>query len=63
MALEEYEHFLCPYCGRSNTLFVDVTAGSQKLTVDCEICCAPIVVRLKVSGGNVVRIDIDKENG
>ena len=39
-----------------------MTAGSdQRFVVDCEICCAPILVRLRQSG-NEIRLDIRKEN-
>ena len=63
MSLEQFEHFLCPYCGEPNELSVDVTGGSyQEFVVDCEICCAPIAVRLKVQGANVTSLDVRKEN-
>ncbi len=63
MSLEQHEDFLCPYCGETNKLFVDVAGGvTQEFVVDCEVCCAPIVVRLKLSGEVVMSIEIKKEN-
>jgi len=42
---------------------IDTTNGSeQRLVVDCEVCCAPIAVRIKVRGGEIIGIDIRKEN-
>ncbi len=63
MSLEQYEQFCCPYCGQANELLVDVTGGSsQEFVVDCEVCCAPITVHLKVRGDEVVALDVRKEN-
>ena len=51
MSLEQNENFLCPYCGETNELLVDVSGGPhQEFVVDCEVCCAPIVVRLQIRG-------------
>lgn len=63
MSVEQNESFLCPYCGESNALSVDVSAGRhQEFVVDCEICCAPIVVRLQIQGEEIVSIDVLREN-
>jgi hypothetical protein len=64
MPLEQCENFLCPYCGETNGLLVDVSGGvQQELVVDCEVCCAPILVRLKLQGESVVVLDVQRENG
>lgn len=35
----------CPTCGEPSWIAVDPSAGSrQRFTVDCEVCCRPIVV-------------------
>ena len=63
MPLEQNSNFDCPYCGAANALFVDVTGGrNQHFVVDCETCCAPILVRLKLSGDEIVSLDIQREN-
>ena len=63
MSLEEIESFLCPYCGESNELLVDLSGGpNQEFVVDCEVCCAPILVRLQVRGGIIVSVDVQREN-
>ena len=63
MHLEKNENFLCPYCGENNTLLVDVTGcAHQEFVVDCEVCCAPIIVRLLLRGEEILTIDIQREN-
>jgi len=64
MSLEQYDSFQCPYCGETNELLVDVSGGpNQQFVVDCEVCCAPILVRLKIRGQDVISIDVERENG
>jgi hypothetical protein len=63
MPLEQNENFSCPYCGEPNGLLVDVSGGAdQEFVVDCEVCCAPVLVRLKVRQEAVVSLDVQKEN-
>ncbi|OGX26934.1 MAG: hypothetical protein A2787_05120 [Omnitrophica WOR_2 bacterium RIFCSPHIGHO2_01_FULL_48_9] len=64
MPLDEHSAFACPYCGAENSLEVDVTGGRrQNFVVDCEVCCAPIIVRLTLdSSGAVASLDVRKEN-
>ena len=63
MPLEHDENFLCPYCGETNELLVDVSGGpNQRFVVDCAVCCAPIVVRLKFRGETVVSVEVQREN-
>ena len=43
MPLEVDVAYECPYCGETNFLGVDPTAGArQQLTEDCPVCCSPI---------------------
>lgn len=59
---EQFENFECPYCGESNMLSIDMTGGSsQEFVVDCEVCCAPIVIRIKISGDEIRSIDVEQE--
>ena len=63
MSLEEFEDFLCPYCGQTNPLSIDLTGGShQRFVVDCEVCCAPIAVIVHIRGGAIISVDTRREN-
>ncbi len=39
----------CPHCGESFSLAFDVSEGSAEFTVDCEVCCRPMQVTVRVS--------------
>ena len=63
MSVEEFEDFLCPYCGGNNALAIDLSGGNrQSFVVDCEVCCAPIAVIVKISAGRVIAVDVRQEN-
>ncbi len=63
MGLEQSEYFMCPYCGRSNGLSIDISAGEdQEFVVDCETCCAPIVITVRLSGDEVIAVEVRREN-
>ncbi len=63
MSLEEFDNFLCPYCGQSNQAAVDFTQGPlQEFIVDCEVCCAPIQLTIRTRGEEIVSIEARREN-
>ena len=38
----------CPYCGEGFETSADASAGPCKYVEDCQVCCQPIEVELKV---------------
>lgn len=63
MSIEDSELFSCPYCSSDNYLSVDPTGGNrQKMIVDCEICCQPMIIEITLSGGAVLQTIVRKEN-
>lgn len=50
--MNEFTDIACPYCGETIEIAVDVSAGSQTYTEDCQVCCRPIVMRLVVDEGD-----------
>ena len=51
MALLSEQNFLCPYCASENSVSLDKGQGRQfKLVVDCETCCRPMVIQVRVVG-------------
>ena len=55
--------FYCPYCGSLNDLLVDLTGGArQEWVCDCQICCRPIAIAIKLQGAEVVDFRAEREN-
>lgn len=50
MDLIDSQRIVCPYCGESFEVGVDISAGDQQYIEDCEVCCRPIELRLHVDG-------------
>lgn len=53
--------YACAYCGEINTIFVDLSAGSQQAYVeDCQVCCQPNVLSLRLDE-ETLELEIDSE--
>ena len=48
----------CPHCGESFSLAVDVSEGSAEFTVDCEVCCRPMTVAVRIADGAIEGVDV-----
>lgn len=58
---EVIEHaFACPYCGEPITMLLDPGAGAQEYVEDCEVCCNPIGLRVRIEGGAVVDFEAER---
>jgi hypothetical protein len=42
MLFQSERYINCPYCGETQLILVDDSAGEQSYYEDCQICCAPI---------------------
>ncbi|MBG85344.1 MAG: hypothetical protein CMO80_00375 [Verrucomicrobiales bacterium] len=51
--MQECEHVFCPYCGQQQELSIDLSAGTQRFTTDCEVCCRPFDVDVDVRDGGI----------
>jgi len=53
-ALVDSVHVSCPYCGREVEHLVDPAGGAHQVYVeDCEVCCQPWQVTVRVEEGAV----------
>ena len=52
----------CPYCGEPIEITVDVSAGQQDYIEDCQVCCKPMQVRIRVSAEGTSSIDVRSED-
>lgn len=56
--------FCCPYCGEQNILEIDITAGSkQQFFQDCEVCCRPMEVIVKIDAEGNVSVEVRNDAG
>lgn len=54
--------FSCPYCAQPNAVAADPSGGRlQVFTVDCEVCCRPIRITLRLDGDGEAVIDAEAE--
>jgi hypothetical protein len=47
--VEPFADVQCPYCGEALTIRLDLSAGSQSYVEDCQVCCQPIQMGLRVA--------------
>ncbi len=53
--------FDCPYCGYPNFSPLDPLSGTHQWTTDCENCCRPVSLRVRVRGGEIEELDVERE--
>lgn len=52
----------CPHCGETFSLAFDASEGSAQFTVDCEVCCRPMAVSVRVNDdGELEGVDVAEE--
>jgi transcription elongation factor Elf1 len=51
----------CPHCGEDFSLALDVSEGSAEFTVDCEVCCRPMLVSVRINDGAIEGYDVTEE--
>ncbi len=53
------EHmFECPYCGARISMLIDLSVEEQKYIEDCEVCCNPIEVAVRVHADALVAFEV-----
>lgn len=52
----------CPYCGEPITLLVDGSVDEQRYVEDCEVCCRPMEVFVRIDPGGEVSIRIERDD-
>jgi hypothetical protein len=51
----------CPYCGEGLALWVDQTGGtSQKYVEDCQVCCQPMEVFVRVEDEEECSVSVQR---
>ncbi|MDB6115369.1 MAG: hypothetical protein JWQ83_626 [Lacunisphaera sp.] len=55
-------NIVCPHCGEEFPLTLDVSEGDAEFTIDCEVCCRPMKVAVRLDGeGGIESLDVTEE--
>ena len=52
----------CSYCGAEIELVIDCSLPFQEYIEDCEVCCRPIALAIRVDDDENVSVDARDEN-
>ncbi len=53
----------CPYCGETFETNVDASGGDQEYIEDCQVCCRPIVFRIRTdAAGNLLDVETRRDD-
>lgn len=52
----------CPYCGESIDVLIDGSIRSQRYIEDCQVCCRPIMLSVRVDEEGAVQVRASAEN-
>ncbi len=52
----------CPYCGEPIEILVDESAGDQCYIEDCQVCCRPISLSVRVDDDGEPQVSAAGEN-
>jgi len=58
----EFVEITCPFCGESFETAVDTSAGSTHYIEDCQVCCRPIEIEVRVSGDDAFTLDVKRSD-
>jgi hypothetical protein len=52
----------CPYCGENIEMVIDCSIDFQKYIEDCDVCCRPVSLLVKVGEEGDIDINARHEN-
>jgi len=52
----------CPYCGARIELVIDCGVPFQEYIEDCEVCCRPMVLAVRVDEDEGISVEARNEN-
>ena len=55
--LIEARSIMCPHCGESIEIVVDLSEPEQTYIEDCSVCCRPIEIRVQAAGGEIIELE------
>ncbi|PZP61574.1 MAG: CPXCG motif-containing cysteine-rich protein [Pseudoxanthomonas spadix] len=58
----DFQLIHCPYCGEPLEFAVDASAGDADYIEDCQVCCRPIAIALRLDEDGAAQIAARAEN-
>ncbi|HET6912319.1 MAG TPA: CPXCG motif-containing cysteine-rich protein [Rhodanobacteraceae bacterium] len=58
----EFVDITCPYCGETFETGVDASAGSTSYIEDCQVCCRPMEIELRVGGEDAFTVNVRRSD-
>jgi hypothetical protein len=52
---------MCPHCGETITLFLDLSVEEQTYIEDCSVCCQPMSVSYTAADGELQGVQVEAE--
>jgi transcription elongation factor Elf1 len=56
--MQPFETIRCPFCGQNFDVAIETDQPSQRLIVDCEICCRPLEISVECQDGEILSVDV-----
>ena len=56
--MNEFATINCPHCGEDFEIPFDPGEGNAEFVVDCEVCCRPMTVFVRVKAGTIENVEV-----
>ncbi len=60
-ALQE-QSVMCPYCGETIEVLLDISVDNQQYIEDCSVCCRPILFSVSINDDGSLYVNAVDEN-
>jgi uncharacterized Zn finger protein len=50
----------CPHCGETFEAAIDASEADAQFITDCEVCCRPMSVTVKITNTEAVEVKVEK---
>ncbi len=57
--LETTAEVMCPHCGETILLFLDLSIEEQSYIEDCSVCCQPMIVSYSAADGELQSLQVE----
>ena len=58
----ESAHINCPYCGEPLEIVIDASVSHQEYVEDCQVCCKPMKLRIRIGDEGEPNIEARSED-